>query len=195
MILNFKSKKQIYIIVALLAVLVMLLLIFAGSRKNNQTGNVNSTEEYYDKNSGETVSNPANRTPEKYGVIDEKPLYLGISKLLDKGVTFDQVEATKEALNRFSKSDNKNIKEFSLDIQSIDQIIPKATDPPDTKATMYFNLTTDRTQTYKAKLEYFELTAIHLYVYDSRSNKLIYESGTLSSDSAEVDEDEEDHEN
>src|SRR5688500_8888385 len=99
------------LIVAGAAVLVVAGLFLWRGREEN-------SREYYDKASGETVSDPDNRTPETFGRKGDEPVYLGTSKLLDVGVTSTQLAGTKLAFYNYSKQRKTRIKEVSVDINS-----------------------------------------------------------------------------
>ncbi len=74
--------------------------------------------ESIDPASGETVIETDGKTPEKYGVNPDIPIYLGFVQLMDRGMTLDDVDEVKGFLNDFANkqiSENKDkITEISL---------------------------------------------------------------------------------
>ncbi len=163
--------------IALLAILIF--LIIAGSRKKSADTQTNQTSagDYYDSKSGQTVSDPANRAPENYGGTTAQPVFLGITSLLNIGVTNYQLNATKQAFEQFAAALKKPGKEFSVTVASITSI-PEDKNNPDSRPTASFELTIDRTASYQARLEYFDVTAVRLVVPDS-SGKSVFDSGTV----------------
>lgn len=172
-----ERKKILLIVGALVLALVIITVIIElalGSKK--LVKNPGDTNRYYDANSGETVSDPPNKTPENYDKSSSiQPLYLGFSKLLDFGVTFDQLKSIKLALVKYSAANNRSGQEFSIKVSSINNVLPEG----DGDVVTSFKMTVDRSQTYDVKVSYNDLINIHLFIYDSAS-KLIYDSGVLN---------------
>lgn len=155
------------------------LFIFIGflitSRSDKPETNSPKPNSYYDSRSGETVSDPAGKTPDRYGVVDGEPIYLGFSKLLDYGVTTSQLEGVKTGFYSYSQVNKLGIDEVSIDVASI-----KAGDydpTVDTKQTLTFNVQFDRKTKYDAQVDYSGLHIVRLYLRSG--NKQIYDSGDM----------------
>ena len=171
----FKSRKHVVVLCVVIGLLFLVWLYFA--IKSGQRGV--GPGDYYDKGSKETVSNPPNRQAETYGTTKtDRPVYLGFSKLLDIGITSLQVEATREAFYRYSRAGQKNIKEVSIFVDTIRSVY-KDRESTDTKRTATFDVKIDRKDTLKAKLEYFELRVVRLYLYDSKTNGTLFDSSDI----------------
>jgi hypothetical protein len=153
---------------------VFLVLIAAAIWFQNRGSQSN---EYYDAASGETVSDPADKSPEAFGRRGDEPVFLGIGKLLDYGVTSTQLTATKKAFTDYARQGSK-ITEISINVASIDK------EKHDKTAAriwdvLNFSGTFDRSRSYKARLEYFDLTTIRLTLYDS-GGKQLFDSGEIN---------------
>ncbi len=175
MALNFRENGRTYLLIAVVTVLLIAPFVYLAVKKGNLSGKTSSTGEYYDKNSGETVSNPAGKAPENFGGTADHPVYLGFSKLLDIGVSKYQLEALKYAFEQYGKSSNQSPKEVSLTVDSIHSTLHNPSDP-NSKDTVTFDVTLDRKQAYKAKVEYSDITAVRLYLSDPQTGSLIYDS-------------------
>lgn len=164
-------KKQILVI---LSIVVFAFLIFLTFRTQN---NKKQGEEYYDEGSGETIYNPKDRAPESYGAQSDRPIYLGFSKLLDYGISKFQLDSTKEAFYMYSKTNNNNLKEVSIFIDTI-KISSRNRESPDLKQTASFEVKFNRVTTVKATLSYFDLRSIQLILQDSAGTQL-FDSGIV----------------
>jgi hypothetical protein len=164
-----------------LLIAVIGLLWFIGSRSKKADTNTLQPNEYFDGRSGETVSNPGGKAPDTYGNATGQPIYLGISKLLDYGVTIGQLNALKQSFFEYSKSAKANINEVSIDISSI-KSLPANPNSVTPKQTLTFNVQFNRDKTYDVQLDYFGINSIRLYLKDS-AGKLIYDSKVVNWDS------------
>lgn len=169
-------RKRLVIIgigaIIILIVVFVFLVVKTEQNKSKQLG------EYKDPGSGETVSDPVDKSPETGGITDaQAPIFLGFSKLLDEGMSLDQLNGVKEAFYRYSKTTEPRIKEISADVKSIDSTYPKA-DSPDQRVVIKFDVTFDRKTVFHARAEYSNLTTVQLYLSDSQ-NKQVYQSGDI----------------
>lgn len=182
MALNVKENARTYILIGLVTLLLIAPFVFLAIRKSGQTKKAGSNGEYYDKNSGETISDPNGKTPENYGGNAEGPVYLGFSKLLDVGVSKFQLDAVKYAFEQFGQANNKTIREVSLTVDSLN-VTPHDPKNSDSKDTAYFDVTLDRKENYKARVEYFDISAVRLYLTDPKTGKIVYDSKTIDRNS------------
>jgi hypothetical protein len=180
---NEKNLRWIYIGGAMLFVLVSVVIYLAVTRTGQKGQVANSTNTYYDPRSKETVSDPAGKTPENYGVNPDQPIYLGFSRLITVGVTKYQVSATESALYQYSKLSKKNAKEVSI---TVDSVTVAAADPKNPNIqTVLFDVTFDRTTTYKARLECFDLTSVKLHLLDAKTGSPVYDSEVVDTSTGE----------
>jgi hypothetical protein len=158
------------------------LLVSSNHKQKNKLPNLDSGR-YYDAQSGQTVSNPSGKAPDTYGSASGQPIYLGISNLVDAGLTDDQLLRLKYAFNNYFTQSKKNAKEVSIDVNSIvhGPHNPNSNSP----FSLNFNVTVDRSKTLKAKIEYTGLEDIRLFLYDQKTNTQIYDSTPLGTDTSD----------
>jgi hypothetical protein len=170
------------ILAAVILGLMLLGIIFvltkdATSSKKPVT-NLNSGT-YYDANSGETVSNPTGKGPDHYGVASKVPIYLGLSSLINFGVSNSQITLTQSAFLQYSKKNNNNIQEVSINSNSIQAL---TRDQDTSTSFVKFKVVFNRTTTDTAQLDYSDSGAIDLHLYDPSSSAQIFDSGSISPD-------------
>ncbi len=98
--------------------------------------------------------------------------YSGIEELMKHGLTNTQSSSLKYAIYQYALSSSLNPK--VVDITNVD-LEPIDRKNPTGKATANFNIAMSQ-RTFRAKMEYYDLTTIRLYLYDSKSNTLLFDS-------------------
>ncbi len=169
-------SNKVKLIIAAVIGLVVVILVTSFVLKPKANVNAN---EHYDANSGETVSDPVGKGADKYGTNGDEPIYLGISILIDHGVTYDQIGDLKKAFYAFSKKSPVRIKEVSIKVSSI-RNAPHNAESESTVDTIYFDVVMDRKTTYQAKFEYSNLNTAQLYLYQDGSKSIFFDSGKIS---------------
>lgn len=124
--MNDKRLRTLIIIgFILLSVLIVggIALITSNNSQNNQPAQTETT----DPSSGDTVQNTEGKTPEKYGVNPNQPIYLGFSELLDRGMELEEVDNAKAFLNDYVNKqlqDGKpKIEQISIVADSVEHVI------------------------------------------------------------------------
>lgn len=158
-----RNKAVLVSIVLLPVVVALVVFIFISSRSNS------NGEEYYDPGSGETVSSPKNKTPEKFGVDSDSPTYLGFSKLIDAGLTSEQLDLVKVIFGRFSSSDGRSLTELSVTTKSIDLEVSEE------GMRLSFELTANRTVNYGCIISYVGLDDARVVISD-KDGKQVFDS-------------------
>lgn len=170
------SKSRLIILIgAVLLVAIILMTLLIHPSKKAQTP---QTTTYTDPYSHETVTDVAGKAPDTYGSTAATPIYLGFDKLLDHGMTFDQVGNLKSAFDNFSKAQTKPISQVSIDVDHI------TAQRDNSSFFLFFNVMTNRSEVFKAKVDYTGLSAIRLYLSDSKGN-LVYDSQPVNTQVAE----------
>lgn len=155
---------------------VLIAILLVVSVQNNKSS-VSKPGSYYDEGSGETVSNPAGKTPEKFGSNSASPIFLGFDDLLNVGVTSQQLAAIKQAFNNYSLDGNKDIKEISLFITTIKRLAPNR-DTNDYGDVVTFDIKIDREQLLSAKVESTSVKVSRLYLYKN-GGQLVFDSNDV----------------
>lgn len=133
--------------------------------------------EYRDPFSGEVVSDPVGKTPDKFGTVDDLPLFLGFDDLIDHGLSQEQLQGLKTAFYNYSKTLEQPLKEISIDVKNI--VDTKEERGNEQFFVSNFPVMLDRKDVYKAKIEYTGLNDIRLYIYDGQRRTLVYDSKTI----------------
>lgn len=111
------------------------------------------------------------RTPSK-----DNYTYVGITALTDNGLTQDQVGDLKQALFQYFQSTKKNVQDVTF--SNVTPPIPHPNDPlaPDvTTFTVSF-----ANETYNAKLATTNISTARLYLYDTKTSSLVYDSKDIN---------------
>ena len=170
--LNKKIIISIVIFVLLIGIISVIYIILSGSNtKQDPTKEASYTITYVDPGSGETVITTPNKTPEN--ADGNNITMLGFSKLIsDYGMTFEQVQTLQSEFSDYSISQKTPIKEISITLASV-----KTTINPDTGNVIdRFTVTIDRGSTLTAQVEYFGIDDPTLKLYNSKTNKLVFDS-------------------
>jgi len=170
------SKKKILIAVTvaiLFSSLVVAFVLLQIQKKSQKSDTPGESGLYYDPGSGETVSDPPDKTPETYGSQGRELTYLGFSKLLEFGVSKFQLDATKLAFENYSKSRDNNIKEVSITSSSI----KNGPDKDDFTLSVEFEFVINRKEHYQAELQLHMIRQVKLILKNGEAK--IYESKLL----------------
>ncbi|MBX4190483.1 hypothetical protein KW794_00145 [Candidatus Saccharibacteria bacterium] len=170
------NKRRLIAVIVL--VLVVIMGVVALLHKPSKPSSTPQTNTYTDPYSHETVTETQGKAPDIFGTTAQTPIYLGFDKLIDHGVSYDQVGNLKTAFYQYSKTKNSPIKEVSLDVDHIKSI------KEGRNFYLTFKVVFDRKDIYQAKLDYTGLSAIRLYLYDNSGN-LIFDSQSVNSQAAE----------
>jgi ABC-type Na+ efflux pump permease subunit len=160
MVLN---KKRV-IIIGLIIVAVITLIIFFSiiSTSNKTTESKLVITTHIDPWSGETVSEQKNGNSKNITM-------LGFIKLIDIGVTYDQLTTIKSELNDYAKTQKGTVSEISIDVSTITSSYNEDT----SERTITFTVVIDQKTKIKATVTYKGLGDPALTLYDS-SGKQVY---------------------
>lgn len=167
---------------ALFVIIIVLLSIMSAGR--DQTA-LKETELRYDSNSGDTVSDPAGKTPDTYGTLADAPIFLGFERLVGEGVTIDQLNSLKYAFYQYGKTAKLNLKEVSVSVDTVSPV-PHDRFSSSTVDKINFNAILDQKTKVKVTLEYWEFESIRLLLHDSTAKKLLYDSGEVRNKSLQT---------
>jgi len=165
------SKKKLLLFVGIFLALMVIGMLLISSINNKDPGKKN---EYYDPGSGETVSNPPNKSSENSTQTKKPVVYLGFSRLLESGLTNDQVEQVKYLLETYSDESKSDFKELSVAKDSVGATIPEVgSGLIDTVVTA--KMTANRDKVYDLSMSYSSILKIKLVI--SKDGKELYNSG------------------
>lgn len=119
---NKNKNKIVYIIIGGVIVVLIIIGIIIGIKKNtsNNKTNRNITSIGYtstDSTSNEEIFTSTNKSPEQSAKKQDDPYFVGIDKLVDRGLTIDQINIIKN--NLIKQFSNIKSPKISLDTNNI----------------------------------------------------------------------------
>lgn len=115
-----------FILLSALIVGVIALITSNNSSQSDQPAQTETT----DPSSGDTVQDTEGKTPEKFGVNPNQPIYLGFSELLDRGMELEEVDNAKAFLNDYVNKQlqegKPKIEQISIVADSVEHVIKSA---------------------------------------------------------------------
>jgi hypothetical protein len=154
-------KKIIIASLIVLAIIVALTIYFVIAYKNKtDTGKLVITS-YVDQYSGETVSEQKNGNSKNITM-------LGFIKLIDIGVSSDQVKVIKTEFESYAKSQKESVSQISIDASTVTSSINRDTGERMISFTVVINQKTK----LKAKVVYKGFEDPNLTLYDQGDNQL-----------------------
>ncbi|MDB5184885.1 MAG: hypothetical protein JWN38_693 [Candidatus Saccharibacteria bacterium] len=176
-----KGKKQL----ALVGMVIVFVLLLVGltavtaPKKDTATGPKSTT--YKDPYSGESITSTP-ETPESFNGSGSSVSILGLSALVDQGVTQDQFNVVQAQVTAFASAHSYS--EVSVDKASINNA-PRDPESDSTVNTYTFTIVTNRKTKHKAQLDCSGLSMARLQIFD-QSGTSEFDSGTLDGTQAEA---------
>lgn len=170
------NRLRNFIILGFIGAAILIVGIFALFQNNGDNQAQPDQTEWTDSASGDTVQDTQDKTPEKYGVDPNQPVYLGFVELLDRGMLLEEVDNAKVFLTDFV---NKEIKEgkpkitrLSVETDSVTHTIQS------NKESFTMNLVTNKEQRYSfdvttdanTNIRTLSLTKDGTVVYSTKQN-------------------------
>lgn len=171
-----EHRKVLILVVVGVVVMVLFVAGLAARAKENAERKKQEAGQYTDPRTGETVSYPANRTPETYGVEGNEPVILGMSHFFKHGVTKDQLDVLKKSFHAFAEQQGDKRMEISIAPTSMKKI-PANPSAGNFANTITFTAQINRKEVHPARFEYEGIFKARLVVYAPNSNRPIYDSG------------------
>jgi hypothetical protein len=170
--------RQKWLIVIITVAVVFIGLIIYGifavtTSKNTAPTPTPASAQYYDKQSGQTVSNPAGKGPDVYGSNPNTPVFLGFSDLTNVGLSYVQVEDIQQGFTNYSSLISKT-SEVSIDVSTINDTFNNTGG----NSTVSFSVTLNRVKQLLAKVNYSGLLIARLYLFDG--TKQVFDSGDIN---------------
>lgn len=180
-----KPPKAIILLVVVLIVGVIGFGMFViVSNLNSSKATLGDDDLYVDPGSGQVVSDPEGKTPENYNANPAEPILLGIPELINYGISQYQIEALKHILTTYSQEEKK-LNEFSITVDSIQSTLADRSDP-NSRDYLTFEGVINRDTKYWAKLEYFDISVVKLYLYENDKTTSMYTSTEVDGATLEV---------
>lgn len=182
-----KSNKKFYIIGGGLLLVLLTLAAFAtlSSKSQQSDATKGTTKTVVDPVSHQTLVTQAGQSPETNGSTVSGPAYLGLSSLLQYGLTTDNIASLQLALSDYSGF-KTGVSQVSLAVDDITQQSPSANGDASGRWSIKSNLVADNKKTYGITF-FYDTSAIEVHLYDTKTGSLLYNSGVVDIDSNEGD--------
>ncbi len=172
---NLSRNKKIGIAIGAFIIIGLIVLFVSFLGKETQ----NKTDVYYDPASKETIDDKADKTPE---ILEDnastEPVFLGFGKLIEYGLSQDQLTNLKTAFNTYLGKGNNGKREVSLYVDSISSY--KVNDVPDSDFGLSFDVIIDRKTKLSAIMYQLKVSDIQLKLNKEGSDKAIFDSGIVT---------------
>lgn len=108
----------------------------------------------------------------------DQPQYNGADTLINQGLTKAQMDGLKVAVKRYSATTKQSVTEVTIDTTSIVKApFNRDAEPP--IETLNFNITIGSSPAVKAKLDYYDLTGLRLYLTNPQTGAALFDSGPI----------------
>jgi hypothetical protein len=167
--IDHKKKITIAIIIFVLfvSIISIIYLIVSNISNQNKTKDASITNIYNDPLSGEVLYETPNKESEK---SQTSIIILGISKLLDAGLTNNQLDKLRQYYDDYSLTLEKPVTEISVDVKSIEQSI----DQSNNRLIVGFPILINRETNLRSEVISTDINNIILNIYNN--NDKIYSS-------------------
>ncbi len=112
--------------------------------------------------------------PAIHGRIGTQPTYYGTDALTTNGLSKFQLDDMEFAVFQYISEHKLKISKIEIPGDSI-VLVPYDRKSESTVAKMNFKMVFDEVKTYKVHIEFFEISAIRMYIYDEKGNQ-VYDS-------------------
>lgn len=179
--IDLSPKQKILIIFGVFMIIFMIVSViyYVNTQNQNTKNRKNDSSDrsmennYTDPGSGETISDPPNKSKE-ITTTDKSITYLGFSELLNKGISYNQYEKIKSHFKQYNDEFKLNIKEISMTKSTYKSSFDQKTG----ERLMEFEVTINRNDKLNAKVAYVGLKTPTLYLYSKTDNSLMFKSYT-----------------
>jgi hypothetical protein len=165
------SKRTIIIIGSVFALLIITLAVIGFTQKSSPTAVTPDEEGYVDPGSGEVIK--SDKSPQGTEESRENAMiFPGFSKLLERGLSAEQIQSIQSTIIAYSLEKNAGFKEVSLDVSSMGRLLPKDNNG---LHSVYFNITVNRKTKYFIDTQYNDTTTIKTKIYQEDAKTLLFE--------------------
>lgn len=163
-------NKRSSIIIATLLGLAVIVMAIIGFTSQRPTDTSNGT--YVDPGSGETIIDGDTSSQGPTASLKNTIIYPGFSRLVDRGLSPDQVQSVQLALAEYSFENKKDFKEVSLTVDSMRHLLPQGTS---TQHTLTFDITVNRKDAYFMTVAYSDTATCLTKLYKADKTTLLIE--------------------
>ena len=166
------DKRTIIIIASVIGVIMITLGIVGLAMQGGQKTEGENETKYVDPGSGETIID-SDKAPQGTELsLRNAIIYPGFSKLIDRGLSPEQVQAVQAVIADYSLKQEDKFKEVSLTTSSMRHILPQGNS---TTHTISFDIVVDRETDYFVTVDYDDTTTSTTKLYNSDRKTLLAE--------------------
>ncbi|HEV7951855.1 MAG TPA: hypothetical protein VGO98_00565 [Candidatus Saccharimonadales bacterium] len=165
------SKRSLIIIGSIFGLFIVTLAIIGFVTQSKPDSTAPDEQGYVDPGSGEVIK--SDKSPQGTEESQKNAIiFPGFSKLIDRGLSPEQVQSVQATFISYSLEKNKQFKEVSLQVDSIRHILPKGSSRTHI---LTFDITTNRTDKYYTTVEYENTETAKTKLYASDNTTLLFE--------------------
>lgn len=165
------SKRNLIIIGSIFGVVVIAMVILGLIMQSNSDEAAPDEQGYVDPGSGEVIK--ADKAPQ--GTEESRKnaiIYPGFSKLIDRGLSPEQLQSVQQTIAAYSVENKKDFKEVSLTVDSIRHLLPQG---ESTTHTLTYDITVNRKDKYFMTVAYSDMVTCVTKLYASDKTTLLIE--------------------
>lgn len=165
------SKRNLIIIGSFFGAVIIILGVVGFVTQSRPNAASPDEKGYVDPGSGEVIK--SDKSPQ--GTEDANKnavIFPGFSKLLDRGLSTEQIQSIQSTIIAYSLQKNEKFKEVSLDVSSMGHMLP--TDTANYHS-VYFSITVNRATKYFIDTQYENTTSIKTKIYKDDTTTLLFE--------------------
>ena len=165
------SKRSIIVIGSVFALFIIVLGILGFVTQNTKT-DAPDEKGYVDPGSGEVIK--SDKSPQGTDDANKNAvIFPGFSKLLDRGLSTEQIQSVQSTIISYSIQKNEKFKEVSLDVSSMGRLLPAKNNG---FHSVYFNITVNRETKYFIDTQYENSASpIKTKIYKDDATTLLFE--------------------
>lgn len=168
-----RNRKLVIVIFAVVLILLMGLVFWLTKPQKTTESKTGESQVYNDPVSHQKIVTRTGAAPETNGQTSTGPVFVGFEKLLDYGVTVQQLDALKAYFGDYAPFVNKS-PEISLAVDDI-QAGQDMSDPQQ-RFFIRSHVVVDRKTTYVIKFYYQGLSSVELHIYDAGGSNQLFDS-------------------
>jgi hypothetical protein len=165
------SKRNLIIIGSIFGAVVIAMVVLGFIIQSNPNATTPDEQSYVDPGSGEVIK--SDKAPQ--GTEESRKnaiIYPGFSKLIDRGLSPEQLQSVQQTIAEYSVENKKGFKEVSLTVDSIRHLLPQG---ESTTHTITYDITVNRKDKYFMTVAYSDTATCITKLYASDKTTLLIE--------------------
>jgi hypothetical protein len=180
---NDQRRSKILITTIVLVAALVIFLVFITSRKsthpNQATG---KTTIYNDPVSHEQITTQEGKTAEQVTNDPNTPLFAGFGKLLEIGLSQQQLAAAQHAFAQYKPFASNDV-QISLAVDNVEQVSPLTSGDSEERWSVKSFVVVNRKDKYQFTLYYEGASVAELILYNANQTTQLFDSGSIDANS------------